>query len=145
MAIFLFFRLIWRFAGKWRPWPRSVQSQPARPRPGKNDRKLPTSCARWHEHDAVTLWILLWQHMWVTTNIIPDLSVLCLCECSWRATWPQVSERPCRGSCWRWRVCTARSAPATPSSRPWFAGSVGCCDSLKAEAHKHTNTKTGQD
>lgn len=58
---------------------------------------------------------------------------VCVCECSWRATWPQVSERLCRGSCWRWRVCTARCAPATPSSRPWFAGSAACSDSPKAE------------
>lgn len=92
------------------------------------------------------LWMLLWQnvmlmyffvclHMFVTTCFFPDPSVFCLCECSWRATWQQVSERLCRGSCWRWRVCTARSAPVTPSSRLWFAGSAACSDSPKAEAH----------
>lgn len=68
-------------------------------------------------------------------------SLCLLCVCSWRATWGQVSERLCRGSCWRWRVCTARSAPATPSSRLWFAGSADCSDSPKAE----TNTQTYKD
>lgn len=76
MSMFLFFRLIWWFAGKWRPRPRSVQSQPARPRPGKNGCKLATSCTRWLKHDTVTLWILLWQHIWAATFIIPDLCLV---------------------------------------------------------------------
>lgn len=77
--------------------------------------------------------------MCVTTRTFPDPSVFCLCECSWRATWPQVSERLCRGSCWRWRVCTARFAPATLLSKPWSVGSADCSDSPRAEAK---NTKT---
>lgn len=61
------------------------------------------------------------------------------CEHSWRATWLQVSERLCRGSFWRWRACTVRSARVTPSSRPWFAGSVDYSDSQKAKANTKCN------
>lgn len=76
-----------------------------------------------------------------TLFLIPPF-VSFLCGCSWRVTWSQVSEKLCRGSYWRWRACIAKSAPDTPSSRPWFAGSVACSDSPKAETDTQTLAKT---
>lgn len=54
--------------------------------------------------------------------------------CSWRVTWPLVSERLSRGNFWRWKACTAKCVPATPSSRLLYAGSEASSDSPKAES-----------
>lgn len=154
------FRLIWWTAGRRRPWPGFVSSQPARPRPGEKcvwtepqlcvhvvahmDMRTAlvctlNMCSVWHQLILnICLVVSAAICMHPSQHFFWSLSLAsCLCERSCRPRWPQVSGRLCRGNCWKWRGCTARSAPATPSSRPWSAGSAACSDSPKAETAAH--------